>query len=128
MFDFGPHTRFGDYRWPLSALNDFSNSSNIAVAYRPSHAVPVTDSLYHINPVVVLLPALEEIHSRCNGSDSILAKLASLDTEPTLRTIDFSQEAIKIISHLESSGALPLSGLILADMPRRFQVCIPQSP
>ena len=49
---------------------------------------------------------------------SILAKLTSLDTEPDLRTIDFAQEAIRVISGLESSGALPPSGLILPDLPR----------
>ena len=128
LFDPGPHTRFGDYRSPLSALNDFSNSGEIADAYRPSHAVSATDSISRINPVVVLPPSLEKIHSRRNGADSILAKLASLDTKPDLRTIDFVQESIRILSWLEHSGALLSSGLILPDSPRRFQVRIPQSP
>ena len=78
---------------------------------------------------MVELPlSLEEIHSRRNGADSILAELASLDTVPALRTIDFSQEAIRIISHLESSGALPPSGIIVPDSPQRFQVHLSQSP
>ena len=77
----------------------------------------MADSLSRINPVVVLPLSLEETHSRCNGSDSVLAKLDSLVTEPALRTIDFSQEAIRIISHLESSGALLLSGLTFPDLP-----------
>ena len=68
--------------------------------------------------MVVLPPSLEEIHSYRSGGVSILAELASLDIESSLRTIDFTQEAIRIISALESSRALPPTGLIVPDLAR----------
>ena len=66
LFDFGSHTRFGDYRSSLSVLNNFSNCGDITVAYRPSHAVLSAGSLSRINTVVVLPLSLEDIHSRRN--------------------------------------------------------------
>ena len=76
----------------------------------------------------VLPLSTEEIHSHRNGSDSILAKLASLGIKPIFRTIDSTQEAIRIIAKLKSSRKLPSAVLIVPDLPQRFQVGLPQSP
>ena len=62
--------------------------------------------------------SLEEIHSRRNNSDSILAELASLNIAPSYTNIDFNQQAIGIISALKNSQVLPPAGLIVPDSPR----------
>ena len=84
---------FGNCRAPRSAFNELPLLTKLTVVVCPSEHISQAYHISHINPLVKVPLSLEEIHSRCNGSDSIsiLAELASLNIVPSYTTIDVSQ-------------------------------------
>ena len=71
---------------------------------------------------------LEEINLCRTGSKAIRAELASLEILSGYTTIDFTQEAIDIISAREDQQVLAPAGLILPKCPRQYQNTLVHSP
>ena len=116
FFDIG--AAFGDYHALRGDFNTIPLLNKVTVVVLTSKCIFAVDFISRINHVFVVPLSLKEIHSHLNGSDSILAKLASLHIAPSYMTIDFNQQAIGIISTLENSQVLPPARRIVTDSPK----------